>query len=254
MEKEMKKLLLVAVSVGVFLLVTITVAIILISPKVQSQETAYSSSVPYSHNRVQPAQDIVTSMPAQPETVTFNNTTNEIQDFAEVDISNGDSLVIQIPMPTSTAIPDIDTSANGRQQVVIAPAPVVPVRQTPAAESTTAARPTAQPQNTAATTPAARQTTTNTRPAAPATTTRAINDFWVQTGAFSSMVRAEDAKEALASKGLTSIIETRIVNGQTFYRVRLGPYTSQNEANHWLEIVKIIDGFGESQVRQTTRQ
>jgi len=43
MEKEMKKLLLVAVSVGVFLLVTITVAVIVLSPRAQNQETAFHS-------------------------------------------------------------------------------------------------------------------------------------------------------------------------------------------------------------------
>ena len=68
------------------------------------------------------------------------------------------------------------------------------------------------------------------------------------------MVRAEDAKELLASNGLVSIIENRVIDGRTFYRVRLGPYTSEREANHWLAIVKTIDGFGESQVRQTVRQ
>ena len=48
MEKEMKKLLLVAVSVGVFLLITITVAIVILTPKAQTQEIAFSPSVPLS--------------------------------------------------------------------------------------------------------------------------------------------------------------------------------------------------------------
>jgi cell division protein FtsN len=68
------------------------------------------------------------------------------------------------------------------------------------------------------------------------------------------MVRAEDAKEELASKGITSIIETRIIEGQNLFRVRLGPYTSEREANHWLEIVKSLGGYSDSQVRQTVRQ
>jgi DedD protein len=68
------------------------------------------------------------------------------------------------------------------------------------------------------------------------------------------MVRAEDAKELLASKGFVSIIENREIDGRTWYRVRLGPYTSENEANYWLALVKSIDGFSDSQVRQTTRQ
>jgi DedD protein len=79
------------------------------------------------------------------------------------------------------------------------------------------------------------------------------NDYWIQTGAFSALVRAEDVKETLASKGLSSIIDDRDVDGQTWYRVRVGPYTSENEANYWLALVKAIDGFNESQVRSTQR-
>jgi DedD protein len=76
----------------------------------------------------------------------------------------------------------------------------------------------------------------------------------VQTGAFSAKIRADDARELLASKGITSIVENRQINGRTWYRVRLGPYTSESEANYWLALVRSIDGFGESQVRQTARQ
>jgi DedD protein len=67
-------------------------------------------------------------------------------------------------------------------------------------------------------------------------------------------VRADDAKELLASKGITSIVENRQIDGRIWYRVRLGPYTSEREANYWLALVRSIDGFGESQVRQTVRQ
>jgi DedD protein len=35
------------------------------------------------------------------------------------------------------------------------------------------------------------------------------------------------------------------------YRVRIGPYTSQNEADYWLAMVKSIDGFEKSQVWET---
>jgi DedD protein len=78
-------------------------------------------------------------------------------------------------------------------------------------------------------------------------------DYWIQTGAFSALVRAEDAKENLASKGLSSIIDNREVDGQIWYRVRIGPYTSENEANYWLPLVRAINGFGESQVRSVQR-
>jgi DedD protein len=72
--------------------------------------------------------------------------------------------------------------------------------------------------------------------------------YWVQTGAFSTQNKAEGVKDALASKGITSIVENRDVDGKLFYRVRIGPYTSPNEANYWLALIKTINGFEESQV------
>jgi len=230
MEKEQKKLLLVAVSVGVFLLVTITAAILILTPKVNTEETAFSSSHPVSQVRVQPA-DV--TIPAQP--VVNNTQETNININGENSESAADHLTIEIPRPTTAAVPDnpdVTPSSTSR--------PVVTT--TPARTAATPAPAAAQPAST------------STATAARTTTTKTINDFWIQTGAYSAMVRAEDVKELLNSKGLTSIIETRMVEGRNLYRVRLGPYTSENEANYWLALVKSIDGFGESQVRQTVRQ
>jgi DedD protein len=85
------------------------------------------------------------------------------------------------------------------------------------------------------------------------TAARSQRDYWIQTGAFSALVRAEDAKEILASKGLSSIIDDGEVNGRTWYRVRVGPYTSENEADYWLTLVRAINGFDQSQIRSTQR-
>jgi len=79
----------------------------------------------------------------------------------------------------------------------------------------------------------------------------AQSDYWVQTGAFSTVSNAEGVKEALASKGIASIIDNRIIDGRPLFRVRVGPYTSANEANYWLALIKSIDGFENSQIRQS---
>jgi len=242
MEKEMKKLLLVAVSVGVFLLVTIVVAIIILTPKVQTEGTTFTSSVPYSQ-RVQPASDIMDNIPIQPAVIETRKPDETSGDIAEVDIDNGDSLTIQIPKPSTAAVPD-NTEVTP-STVTIAPSPAT-------AEKPVAAPVVVKPAQTAqpvAPRPASGSTLTS-RPASTGT----INDFWIQTGAFSAMVRAEDAKELLSSKGLVSLIENREINGKTWYRVRLGPYTSEKEAGYWLALVKSIDGFSDSQIRQTTRR
>jgi DedD protein len=96
-------------------------------------------------------------------------------------------------------------------------------------------------------------TVRQTQPASSATSTsvkRRYESYWVQAGAFSTQIRAEDVKETLKTKGLAAVIETHNVQGKDFYRVRVGPYTSQNEADYWLALIKSIDGFEESQIWQ----
>jgi DedD protein len=105
---------------------------------------------------------------------------------------------------------------------------------------------------TAVTAPAAQTPSAAQTQAKPVSTqTKVYNDYWVQTGAFSTIARAEGVKDTLSAKGIISIIENREVDGKTVFRVRVGPYTSQNEANYWLSLIKSISGFEDSQVRQT---
>jgi DedD protein len=222
MEKEQKKLLLVAVSVGVFLLVTITAAMVILTPKIPALDTSYLTSVPFKPGNVQVTEPVQPIIPQ--ETVPEPEVVNEKP--------ANDNMIVSIPRPNSAAVPDspeiqapaIITNTAPRPQT-----PATPVAQTPARPAATSGTP-------------ARQAA------------RTINDYWIQTGAYSSLVRAEDAKELLADNGLTSIIENRVIEGKLYYRVRLGPYTSEREANYWLTLVKSIDDFVDSQVRQTARQ
>ena len=233
MEKEQKKLLLVAVSVGVFLLVTITVAFILLSPKNQSNDKPFYSSL-FSRPQTLETESVITT-PQQP---VINNTqeTNIIIDGnpetqITIDKVSEDSLIIQIPKPSAAAVPSVSQN------------PVSDTREQRVSETRTT-KPAAQAQ-------APVKPATTIRAAAPVKT---VSDYWIQIGAFSAKIRAEDAKELLNSKGLTSIIDNREIDGRNWYRVRLGPYTSENEANYWLALVKTIDGFEESQMRQSVRQ
>jgi len=240
---------LVAVSVGVFLLITITAAIVILTPKAGVEGTAFSSSHPYPAGRLQAGTENIRDAQPQSEIsqdagIGVNKEESNVVTVA--DRNDGDRLTISIPKPSTAAVPDnqdIPATAVSRPAAAVTPART-------AATATT----TTTPKPAAATAPAPAAA----RPAAVARTAPApaktINDFWVQTGAFSAQVRAEDAKETLASKGITSIVDNRIIEGKVWYRVRLGPYTSEREANYWLALVKTIDGFGESQVRQTVRQ
>ena len=136
--------------------------------------------------------------------------------------SNGDSAVttvINVPIPSAPIVPVVSEPAPAVQ--------AVPVRSAPAA----------QPQ-------APRQTAA---PAAPAQQSL-HRDFWVQAGSFTSRERANGVKSTLDNKGLSAIITNQLIDGNTFYRVRVGPYTSRNEADYWLAMVKSIDGFHDSLV------
>jgi DedD protein len=239
MEKEQKKLLLVAVSVGVFLLVTITVAIMMLTPKAQLAEAGFTSSTVIPSGGLLP----VDVQPLPPIQEPVAQTPDTFGTSVAVDSNDGDSLTIQIPAPSTAAVPDnADIPETPKAVVSVAP---TRVRQTAPAE-----QPAATPAKPAATRPASTATPSS---AAARPSAKTVNDYWIQTGAFKALVRAEDAKETLSTKGLTSLIDTRVVNGETYYRVRLGPYTSEREANNWLTLVKSIDGFGNSQVRQSTR-
>jgi len=241
MDKEMKKLLLVAVSVGVFLLITITVAILILNPKAAVEGTSFSSSVTYPTGTIPPVPETIIDTQPQPViTREVAETNREDSNVAVIsDRNDGDRLTINIPKPTAVAVPETQATPPTPPAAPTPTATVTPAVTAPRPAATATATPVVAPVPAAAPKPAAAKT---------------INDFWVQTGAFTAQIRAEDAKETLASKGITSIIENRLIDGKIWYRVRLGPYTSEREANYWLALVKTIDGFGESQVRQTVRQ
>jgi DedD protein len=130
---------------------------------------------------------------------------------------------------------------GSKNQVVIDVPSSTPAARTPPKTPAPAAKPAA---------PAAKPATPAAKPAAPSGQ-KLIDNYWVQTGSFSVKARAETVKENLATKGISSLIENREVNGSNFFRVRVGPYTSRNEADYWLALIKAIDGFEESQIWKT---
>jgi DedD protein len=148
--------------------------------------------------------------------------------------------------------------------VINVPSPQIPVVPEPAPPEQPPAAVPVQPKPVAAALPVAKPAVTKPvavkpAPDLPAVVARAApapqtapgrTNFWVQTGSFSTQTRAEGVKEVLAAKGIPSIIENRDVEGRTFYRVRVGPYTSNNEASYWLTLIKQINGFEDSQIWQ----
>jgi len=293
---EKKKLLLVAISVGIFLALTIGAAILVFSPKDASAvsnavsrpaqtgntgNTAPSSPVSGSSLNQdlnpQPSSLDPVDLVRQPNNVPGLNqapegTARQGQDFYINGNNGGTGRItdtsISVPKPTRAAVPDAPTAGKAAPTTAEKAASTTPVvKSTPATTAQTAPKPASTATPAAVTAPASTTApaakATPAAVAAPATTaaqtqakpastqTKVYNDYWVQTGAFSTVARAENVKNTLSSKGITSIIENREVDGKTVFRVRVGPYTSQNEANYWLSLIKSINGFEDSQVRQS---
>ena len=318
---EKKKLLLVAISVGIFLVIVIGASILVLTPKKNGVETArpipagtpgfqplsFSEAVPYEAGQpaMVDAADMVRNREGLPglETPPSNTMVQANNFYVNTDPSRnsgpekaiasqeGSQLTINVPRPYAAAVPDTPPVGRAAPQEISQvsqvpkeapqvsesagaatlsagepaattpavhtakpPAPAKPSvaiapRPAPAKPSVTvaAAKPAAKPPAPA---PAR---SAPSRPAVEPVPPRALEDYWVQTGSFSAQTRAEGVRETLASKGITSIIENRDVDGKTYFRVRVGPYTSQNEANYWLALIKSINGFEDSQVWKTRR-
>ena len=311
---EKKKLLLVAISAGLFLVITIGAAIMFtpqttpIPPAPMAHISNPNINNPNINNTNRSENSTGISL-SPPSLSTLENQMNEGEngngngsvyiDPVELVRGNGNfpglqsngsnpepnfvisgstqaqetDRMINVPRPSTAAVPDAAPSARANQPERASP-PAAPAANpapaarpanpapaaTPAATPAPAAAPAATPAPTAPVpTPAvtANPAPASTPPAAspvsmpPANQNRVQDDFWVQTGSFSTIARAELVKDTLMEKGISSLIENREIEGRTYYRVRVGPYTSHNEAAYWLNLIQSIDGFEESQIWQT---
>jgi DedD protein len=230
---EKKKLLIVAVSVGVVLLIIIAIPLLMIAPRQNLASTALVERDWVSN--VEPG--IERSLLSSRTVIDTPDYTSAIHSDEPISPQpvEAPQFTLTVPVPQTAAVPDTPPTRTQKPSAVTL---------TPSSAKPAPAKPVASVKSVAPA-PAA-------KPAADSSKTR--NNYWVQTGAFSTKVRAEGAKESLASKGIISIIDNRDIDGKTWYRVRVGPYMSENEAKYWLALVKSIDGFTDSQIRQTQVQ
>ena len=97
------------------------------------------------------------------------------------------------------------------------------------------------------TTTAKASSTTKTASAKTTTPAPITHKFWIQAGSYSSKKNAEEARNALSAEKIASEIFTYTdSNGTLFYRVRVGPYTTKNEAEYWQSRIALIDKFSSS--------
>lgn len=74
------------------------------------------------------------------------------------------------------------------------------------------------------------------------------NAYWVQVFSSGSVGSAEAIRDELAAKGLPATVQTKQVDGETWYRVRIGAFDGESEAEHYAENVREIAGFESSYV------
>jgi cell division septation protein DedD len=77
-----------------------------------------------------------------------------------------------------------------------------------------------------------------------------VKEYWVQVAAFKSHTRAESLNEQLRQLGYAGTIKTTAIEGETLFRVRLGPYANNSEAEkfkNWLIGIKGLEGSYVSQ-------
>lgn len=87
------------------------------------------------------------------------------------------------------------------------------------------------------------------KPKAAAAKTASVPDrFWVQAASFTDKENAENARSILANEKIPAEVFTyRDKNGRTFYRLRVGPYTTESEAQYWNSRIKLIEHFSSTQ-------
>jgi cell division septation protein DedD len=85
-----------------------------------------------------------------------------------------------------------------------------------------------------------------TKPTVQARAPRKTPDYWIQTGSYKSQSKAEELVGMLESKGLGSRVFSYASNGDTYYRVRVGPYSNKGEADKFLALVKQVQGLESS--------
>jgi DedD protein len=278
---EKKKLLLVSVSVGLFLVIVIGASMLVFSPRdysspgrseavpvspgtsraalapsstetAQTPETAQSLETAQLSGTTQPSGTAGAAVPAPVvsagqgqstertlENIIYINGTSSDNAVRVERLSGGSTrTVITIPGPHENVITVNAPETQGPAVSVTSPvetsAPRTETAASPARTSSPAARP-ARPSPTAASTGGVEKA--QPKPA-----------WWVQTSSYSKKAYADDAKKFLETKGITSVVMNGTVGGKTYYRVRVGPYSSQAEADYWLSLIKTIEGMENSLV------
>jgi len=74
--------------------------------------------------------------------------------------------------------------------------------------------------------------------------------YWVQAASLSSRLNAEKARDTLTALHMKAEIFTKTTASGVTYRVRVGPFNNNTEANYWLKNINKIKAFEKSYVTE----
>jgi DedD protein len=240
MSAERKKLLWVSISACVFVLVVLTAGFFLLQPKKggeQAPATIGNSAPP----KAQDPHDFLSAPPPTPS-------------IEQPKAPDGSVIVVygDKPAPSSAAQGGTQASpAAGAGASGSSPAGVSPTGAAAGAASA-AGQPASAGAVKGAKIPAS--AAAGKKPAVPVSVAKIAakpatvkaDEFWIQTGSFTSRGRADELKQSLAEKGVAALIVVKDIGGKSYYRVRIGPYSIKAEADDWLSKLKAFPGCSEA--------
>ncbi len=228
---EQQKVLWIIFSVALFILVVVGVGVIWFLPggaktpqtaSIQTPNGAKSSFDPYEWAKTQNNAYPGLNEGPQPKSGSGDNFTI-IYGQNPASPANGNLSIAPQSAPAPAAQPAASAAAPTPQPV---PVPQVAVKSAAPAPRPAVSHPAAQP----------------------VPRTIQVTERWIQAGSYESSFRAEAVKKLLDHKGLASLVTTHQVGNTTFFRVRVGPYRSEQEAQKFLGVVKEIGGFQHSYI------
>jgi cell division protein FtsN len=245
MSSENKKLIWISVAVAGFVLLLAASLLFFFAPNSKKGGAAAPATI---GNTAAPKsadpQDYLSAPPPSPA--------------APASSPNGDVIVIygdkpSLPNsattePPTQAAPAPDASAGAPQSAAQDGAqPTAPQAAPRAAAQKPAPKAApAKPAPAAATAKKPAATVSKPQPKAP------VDQYWIQAASFAGRTKADELKEELARRGVAAIVTVKDIGGKRWYRVRVGPYGTQTEAEGWLSKLKAMPGCAEAGIWKST--
>ena len=229
---EKQKIFWVVLSVSVFVVIVLIAGVYLLRQKPQAVSTSPGTVNPISG----PSPQVFEYSQQKPQGQTGTGTEQKPGEPQTMHFYIGEGAEEPASPPATPQPPIAQTLPAAPPAQVQPPTPPTKVPAVPTHPRTVAAAP--------------RKLPAASRPAVKPKEVRRAVDYWIQTGAYKSQTKAEELIATLADKGLSGKVFSYDSHSGTFYRVRIGPYRNQGEADKFLTIVKQIEGLESSFVSQ----